>query len=916
MNKNKLITGSFVLIAAIGLQDIPAYAQSSSDSAKDADLAELLGEGTAEKEAVPATPNTNTDAARIAPTDTAKPSEPPATSAPQTGAVQPQSVATESITSDSVAPVDNSHASEKPAPFEMPQATQAASATTLPAPESRTRANKGTIDEVVVTARRTEESMQDVPVAISALSANDLQRESVSSMQNLQGKVPSLVISTNSQMRNTETPSIRGQGAQFGAAPGVIIYFGEVPLPSDLVANNQGGPGKFFDLQNIQILKGSQGTLFGRNTTGGALLLEPHRPEENFSASFRTEGSTLTGRGIEGVINTPLIDQTLWARAGYKYFDRKGFTHDIGTGKDYDSKHYWTSRLGLTWRPADGIENYLLGYYTKNHDNGTGNVIEDINREGLNRGILGAIGLGMIPAIPDPLGVGPGCLLLNLSASSTNCGQDILDQQHARGNRKVQLSADPDDILTTGGIIDNFSYELNQDATLRNIFSYSKFKHHYRWDLDGSHAGFIDYVNPSNEPQADLHTITEELQLQGKTGDDGRLTYVVGGYFEKTQATGVSKATALFVESITQKYNQTKTSYAPFAQGTYNLGGLSDSLSDLNLTVGARYTFDKTEGFARLTQVAGGVLTTVDNPHTASVKDAALTYTVGLDYKIDNNLLYGKISRGYKTGGISVISVNPDHYTYNSEFVTNYEIGQKADFSIADVPVRLNTALYFTDYDNLQKAAIDTYLDRNNPSLLPVVGAATINAGKAQLAGFELEATIQPFEGATIVATYGYTYAAYKKFTLVVAGVTPAVDCSGQEIPVGSVSELSCVPFQSTPKNNFSLSGRYVLPIDEKWGSVEGSLTYAWNDRQYTSTNTVPSQEPGAWLASAGLFNGSIHWGKVLDSKFDLQLYGTNLANKTYRISNSNQWTFTYMRSSIYSEPRIIGLQLGYSWGE
>src|SRR3546814_697195 len=171
------------------------------------------------------------------------------------------------------------------------------------------------------------------------MSADDLKREQINSTQDLQDKVPSLVIGTNSQMRNTETPSIRGQGAQFGAAPGVLIYFAEVPLPADLVANNQGGPGKFFDLQNLQILKGSQGTLFGRNTTGGALLLEPHRPEEGFSASLRAEATSYSGRGYEAVLNAPLIDETLLARLGFKYFDRDGFTRDVTTGKDYDNKH-------------------------------------------------------------------------------------------------------------------------------------------------------------------------------------------------------------------------------------------------------------------------------------------------------------------------------------------------------------------------------------------------------------------------------------------------------------------------------------------------------------------------------------------------------------------------------------------------
>src|SRR3546814_19385391 len=107
-------------------------------------------------------------------------------------------------------------------------------------------------------------------------------------------------------MRNTESPTIRGQGAQFGAGPGVVIYMAEVPLPSDPVANNQGGPGKFLDLSNLQILKGSPGTLFGRNTTGGATLLEPHKPEPKFSSTLRAGGTTYSGPTYEGMLNVPM----------------------------------------------------------------------------------------------------------------------------------------------------------------------------------------------------------------------------------------------------------------------------------------------------------------------------------------------------------------------------------------------------------------------------------------------------------------------------------------------------------------------------------------------------------------------------------------------------------------------------------
>ena len=771
------------------------------------------------------------------------------------------------------------------------------------------------IEEVVVTARRTAENMQDVPVSISALSENDLRRENINSAQDLQGKVPSLVISTNSQMRNTETPAIRGQGAQFGASPGVIIYFAEVPLPSDLVANNQGGPGKFFDLQNLQILKGSQGTLFGRNTTGGALLIEPHRPEPGFSASLRTELSSLSGRGYEAVFNAPIVEETLLARVGFKYFDRAGFTRDVVTGKDYDNKHFWTGRAALTWRPMEQVENYLMGYYTSSHDNGTGTVIEDINRDGVNRGILGAIGLSALPPIfSGPIApAGMGCLLINVYGSSTNCGQDVLDAQHARGIRKVALSADPNDILHTGGIVNNFSFRFDNGMMLRDIASYSVFDHHFRWDLDGSSLQFIDYNNSDDELNADLNTITNELQLQGEALDE-HLNFVVGGYYERTKGTGISLATALFIERIRAVYEQTKQSYAPFFQGTYDLGGIAESLSGLNLTAGARYTFDETKGFAQLNQVAANLLTTVDNPHNAHLKSKALTYSVGLDYHVGPGLLFGKVSRGYKTGGISVISVNPDHFTYEPEYVTNYEIGLKSDLAIGDKPVRLNAAVFYTDYDNLQKASIDAYADPTAPSLVPQIGGATINAGKAKLAGLELEGVMEIFPGASLALTYGYTQAKYTEFKLIAAGAAPSVDCSGQEIPLGSVANFSCVPYQQTPKHNFSVTGRYMLPIDESIGEVEASLTYAWYDRQYTSTNTIPSQEPGAWLSSQGLLNGSIHWGNIFGTAIDLQLSGSNLMNDVYRISNSNQWSFTYQRSSIYSEPRIISMQIGYHW--
>jgi iron complex outermembrane recepter protein len=782
------------------------------------------------------------------------------------------------------------------------------------------------IEEIVVTARRAEENLQDVPVAISAMSADDLRREQINSAQDLQGRIPSLVVNSNSQMRNTETPTIRGQGATFGSGPGVVIYMGEVPLPSDPVANYQGGPGKFFDLSNVQILKGSQGTLFGRNTTGGALLLEPRKPQEGWSGALR--GGTvaldgqgnLNGRNYEAVLNVPLVSETLLARVGGQVYQRDGFTRDVVTGKDYDSKDYWMARVGLLWRPADSVENYLLAYHSDSHDNGTAVVFEEINREGLNRAIPGAIGLGnltqIIPGIDLAQVANLGCLALNVFGPSTNCGQDIADEQAARGIRSVQLSGDPNDILKTGAVVDKLRIAVSDTVSLVNIASYSTMKHSYRWDLDGSRAAINEFINPDDVYEADVRTFTEELQFQGSALDGG-LSYIVGGYFEDTKALGEIVAKSLIFVDVNQQYEQKKRSLAGFVQGTYDLGTAFAPLSGLSVTLGARHTRDETSGTASIRQLALGLLPLVDKSFEAKVASAEWTWTAGLDYKFGSdfsgNLLYGKVSRGYKTGGIAPISVVPERYTYAPEFVLNYEVGQKSDFEIFRMPVRLNTAIYYTDYTDLQKAGIDAYVPPNSVNPVPELGQSIFNVGSAWVSGLELDVTIQPWQGAALIGTYGYTRAEYKDFKLDYTGASPQLDCTGEEIQSGGVVDFTCSPFQTTPEHQFSVSARSMLPISQTMGYLEASATYTWTARQY-SASPPPDAEPGAWLPSFGLLNASLTWSRVFGSRLSLQLFGTNLENKVWRISNSNQWNLTYFKASMWSEPRIVGLNLSYDW--
>ena len=766
-------------------------------------------------------------------------------------------------------------------------------AVTLPvqAQESPVKHKESALEEVVVTARRREESMQTVPVAITALSSESLREQHIEKAQDLQGRVPSLIVGAAGQTRNTETITIRGQGATYGASPGVVTYYSEVPLINDSLTNAQGGPGMFFDLANLQVLKGPQGTLFGRNTTGGAVLLTPKKPTNANEGYIQASVGNFGHFGTEVVGNVPLIDDTLLVRAGLKTDKRDGFTRDVVSGTKYDNRDYYSGRLGITWKPADSVENYLLGYYTHSRDNGTGDVLTNINSAGLNQAFAPYAAPGQT-----------GCDLFNLLSGSTNCGQDFVQAQKARGIRRVILSANPSDDLKTWGVIDKLSISLGENITLRNIMSYQRYKHSFRWDLDGSRVPFDDIINPNGANESNTSAFSEEIQLQGSVRD-GALEYVVGVYYEKSKPEGDQSQVAVTVfQPALSMYGQKNESYAPYAQLTYDLGDIFSSVKGLKLTMGVRYNRDKLNAFSTYTGY-----------HTARIDDSATTWTAGLDYTLPwNALIYAKVSRGYKGSAFSAVAVNPAHYTADPEYVTSYETGYKSDFEIGSVPARLNMAAYYTDYKDMQRATSDIYQPPGAPAKF---GSAMYNIGKARIYGFELSSMVEPFDGMQLGLTYSYTNAEYRDYKLPVGSAAGKLDCSGAVIPFGGRADLSCIPYQFAAKNQFSVSARYRLPIDEAYGDVSGTVTYSWIDNQPTAPSSVPSTEPNSILESYGLVNASMDWKGIMRSNFDIQIYATNLTDEKYRISNANIYQDLFVQASIYGEPRMYGMSLRYHWG-
>ena len=764
--------------------------------------------------------------------------------------------------------------------------------------------------EIIVTAQRREERIQDVPITITAFSNERLDQQNIMTGQDLNGLVPSLQVGAAGQAtRGVESYTLRGIRGTYQGGSSVVVYLNEVPLPQGYATSQQGGPGNYIDLENVQALAGPQGTLFGRNTTGGAVLLVPRKPTNEFEGYIEASVGNYDYRGLEGVINVPLVTDKLLVRIAGTYQDRDGFTHDYVWNKDRDDLHYYAGRIGITFRPTERIENYLLAYGSYSNNNGSVYVHKQFN--------------------PNYFG---GLLNGPIYTTQTQLQEQI-------GPRGTRLGLDQYDKTETWGVINKTSFELTDELTVHNIASYQRFKHYYLLDEDGTPLqmgdigtspypdfpvqGFTEFglsygfeLGPTG-PRDNQRQITEELQLQGSFLDK-RLTFTVGGFYynqkpyeqlNKTAFVCLAQFNPNGCRPNEQSYGVASKSKALYGQGTLDLGAFSPALESLRLTAGYRYTWDKISGRAReaRSRPAGGYLCILNNTVVADPDDCeqrgggsfkAATWTLGLDYKPSSQiLLFGKVSRGYKAGGYNARAVRPETQTFAPEDVTSYEAGFKSDWQLGSVPLRLNASIYKSDYDNIQRSTSDVNQVTGALGSRPLPGKATIK-------GFEVEGFIRPIAGLQIGGNLSHIDAKLKN----IIATVPTVDCNGA-VAVGEEIDNSCNPY-GVPKWLYSVNASLDLPTPETWGKINLYANYS----HFSSTVTVLG-DPGAVFNAYGLLNLSLNWKEVAQTNFDLSLFGTNVTNKLYKISTGGLFACCGFESNMYGEPRMYGVRVRYRFG-
>ncbi|MEJ5979150.1 TonB-dependent receptor [Novosphingobium sp. PS1R-30] len=799
--------------------------------------------------------------------------------------------------------------------------------------------------DIIVTARRVEERLQDVPISITVFDQRQLADRNVSSAADLAAYTPSLT--TNTRFGGDSASfAIRGFTQELRTTASVATYFADVVAPRG-GGSTQGGDiaatGSFFDLQNVQVLKGPQGTLFGRNTTGGAVLLVPRRPTGRVEGYVEGSVGNYDMRRLQAVVNLPLSD-TFKVRAGVDAQKRDGYLKNIsGIGpEDFADIDYVAGRFSMLGQLTPTLENYTVATYSQSSTNGA------------------------IPKVTD-------CFPTVFPFGVLACDQ--IARRSAEGFNTVENTL-PNAVQRTEQwqVINTTTWEASENLTVKNIASYASLKSFQNIDFFGArflvptsltvpgsgvtiptgvYAGrtlaFVPGQSPPNRYSNEQSTFSEELQFQG-AGGDGRYSWQAGLYYEQSDPQGVYgsqnplllqcddagrfQCTDVFAALLRQPavgsmgQQLAKTSFRNigiYAQGSYDIA------SQLKLTLGARYTWDRTRSEA--TNVTfrfpapntpvgfcvNPLIRSASLPITASSdclerlekKSQAPTWLIGLDYAPTTDLLlYAKYARGYRQGSTNPFGAT-GYQTYDPERVDTYELGAKSSFRGA-VSGTFNLAGFYNDFTNQQ---LNVGFMNSQNRIAP--NSAIVNAGKSRIYGVEAEAALTFFNSLQVSGSY-----AYLNTRLQTIDAIQTVPGSLYDVFLGGPQPGD--PLIYTPRHKLTVTGTYTLPLPSEVGRLSLGATYSYAEKM-NNIGPVRTEPSLGLLTRAGiadihvipsveLVNLNLNWESIAGAPVDLSLFMTNVFDKKYYLARNIQVTSGFV-SRYVGEPRMFGARLRYRFG-
>lgn len=771
-------------------------------------------------------------------------------------------------------------------------------------------------NDIIVTARRVDERLQDVPISITVFNQQQISERNVVTASDLAIYTPSLS-STPQFGADNASYAIRGFVQSAGTAPTVGVYFADVVAPRAPTGSTQAGdgagPGFLFDLQNTQVLKGPQGTLQGRNTTGGAIIFVPQKPTWNLEGYVEGSYGNYDMTRLQGAINVPLGDKARF-RIAADYMDRDGWlknTSGIGPS-DFNDVHYIAVRASLVVDLTPNLENYTIVSYL--HSSNNGSVGKQIDCA--PGGQLGAI-----------------IFCPSLANQTQNANDNFYAVQSTLPNAASKIDQ--------WQIINTTSWMLGDTVTVKNIASYAQMVNLNRTALFGTNVNnpnpldpnpiqFTSLVAPPRLNTANAETITEELQIQA-SALDSKLSWQSGAYLELTNPLGqignqsptVLSCVDLATFQCTNPYGFGNISYTSGTVSYRNVGLYTQANFKLSeqfkLTGGFRYTWDKVSATTtRGTYGIGqeGVLPPVcpdtNLPgmctDTLKQKSSAPTWLIGLDWTpSDDVLIYTKYSRGYRSGGLYVYAPDGSR-SFEPEKLDSYEGGFKTNWQGA-VSGTFNASAFYNKFSD-QQLQVGFNPSANNGRSNTI---GILNIGKSRIYGIEVEGSISPFEGLSINGSYSY-------LNTKITDIIPAVSTDPSYVLIGSTRTGDRLPF--TPKNKYSISASYTLPLPDSVGKLSFGATFSHSDSvlanyAYLHSPEVQSLYDGAnysFIDSINLVNLNANWNSVGGSPVDLSIFASNVTKEKY---------YTFIPGiagaggefATIGEPRMYGMRLRYRFG-
>lgn len=752
-------------------------------------------------------------------------------------------------------------------------------------------------EEVVVTARKREESLQDVPISVTAFSGEGLEKRGVSNLQGINSFTPNLELSNGRPDGGGSAAQayIRGVGQSdflFPNDPGVGLYVDDVYL-----ARSVGGMLALVDVERVEVLRGPQGTLYGKNTIGGAIKVVTKKPTGEFGGKIQATLGRYDRRDIMASVDFAMGD-TGAGLVQVGSLERDGYVTRNFDGIDLGNEDKKMVRADFAFSPSDSLEVRLSADVQRQRQNGApGTLIKVVpSTAGATPDPSGKIDpVTNIPAIIPGTGIIEtlynGAVIPNILASALDLPADTqFDDRWITGNNKTSNGtakvADNNDIW---GVSLSLDWDLGNNLGLKSISAYRNMEAEFGRDGDHSPLPVVSTFNNFEQWQ-----FSQELQLSGLSMDD-RLNWLVGvyGFKESASDNNTVKLVSGTYDLIGLEFDMNPSSdidiesLAAFAHASFDI---TDKLS---ITGGIRYTYE-TKELARsfiLTQSQVpvtireyGVAESEGGKFGPPLEDSwtRLSPKIGLDYHIDEDvLLYALFASGFKSGGWSPRpQAGTENKAFDHEVLNSYEAGLKSKWM--DGRVVANMSVFYNLYEDMQITTVGA--DAESGQLILSVN----NAGEAKLSGLELEIKALPTPQLEIQMGLGYLNARYNEID----------ETSG-------IRKQNKLP--DAPELSFNTSVSYHFDIADA-GEMSLRVGAAYKGETYKDAyNTQPLTVESYWLVDASIGFAS-H-----DDSWRVALVGTNLTDEEYLSNGINVEAFGYFEG-YFGRPREFALTVTHSF--